>query len=186
MDIDDLRKQWHTMDVPDTDIRDMEREVSSGRGIPTLRDRLVRISRRRAVVCLAGALCLVPPLVPDYPVMAVMIGIFFVVMGVMHLVQLRCLRRLDISNVTVSEAAREVLRIETFRQRRRILGGIMAVPLTVYIIFTVTLDYGMVMLPACALGLIAGCAVAVSINRRATRLLNEIKSELGEDFSACG
>lgn len=184
MDIDDLRRQWHTMEVPDADIRAMEREVSTGSGITTLRDRLMRISRRRAVVCFVGALCLAPPLVPEHPVMAVMIGVFFIVMGGMHIMQLRYLRRLDLTDVTVSEVMREVLRIETFRVRRRIIGVVMAVPLTVCIIFTVTRDYGAVMLPACAAGLIAGCVVALFINRRATRLLNEIKRELGEDFSA--
>lgn len=184
MDIYDLKRQWDTLEVPDTDILAMEREVSTGSGITTLRDRLMRISRRRAVVCFVGALCLAPPLVPEYLVMAVMIGVFFMVMGVMHIVQLRCLRRLDLADVTVSEVMRRVLRIETFRVRRHIVGVVMAVPLTVYIIFTVTRDYGAVMLPACAVGLLAGCVVALFINTRATRLLNEIKRELGEDFSA--
>lgn len=130
MDIDDLKKQWHSMDVPDTEVRAMEREVSAGRGVQTLRDRLMRISRHRALACLAGALCLTP-LVYDHPVMTAMTMIFFIVMGVMHFVQFRNLRALDMSATTVREALESVLRIETLRSARRIVGIIMAVPLSV-------------------------------------------------------
>lgn len=183
MDIDELKKQWNTVDIPDSGVMEMEREVTSGRGAVTLRDRLMRISRRRALVCLAGALCMLP-LAPDHPAMVVKAVIFFIVMGVMHLVQMRNLRALDLTGSTVADALRGVLRIETLRTVRRVAGLVMGVPLTLYIIFTVTSSYGTLMLPVCMAGMLAGCVVAVLVNRRASRLLREIKRELDEDFSA--
>ncbi len=177
MDIDELKRQWNAVDIPDSGVRAVEREVTSGRGAVTLRDRLMRISRRRALVCLAGALCMIP-LVPDHTSMAV------IVMGVMHLVQMRNLRALDLSGTTVTDALRGVLRIETLRTVRRVTGIVMGVPLMLYIIFTVTSSYGTLMLPVCIAGMLAGCVVALLVNRRASRLLREIKKELGEDFSA--
>ncbi|MEZ3558426.1 MAG: hypothetical protein K1V86_03045 [Duncaniella sp.] len=183
MDIDELKRQWNAVDIPDSGVRAVEREVTSGRGAVTLRDRLMRISHRRALVCLAGALCMIP-LVPDHTSMAVKVIIFFIVMGVMHLVQMRNLRALDLSGTTVTEALRGVLRIETLRTVRRVTGIVMGVPLILYIIFTTTSSYGTLMLPVCIAGMLAGCVVALLVNRRASRLLREIKKELGEDFSA--
>lgn len=183
MDIDELKKQWNTVDIPDSGVRDVEREVTSGRGAVTLRDRLMRISRRQALVCLAGALCMLP-LVSDHTGMAVKVVIFFIVMGIMHLVQMHNLRALDLSGSTVTDALRGVLRIETLRTVRRVTGIVMGVPLTLYVIFTVTSSYGTLMLPICITGMLAGCVVAMLVNRRASRLLREIKKELGEDFSA--
>lgn len=178
MDIDDLKKQWNAMDVPDAGVRDMEREVTSrGGNVVTLRDRLMRISRRRMLVCVAGALCLLP-IAHDHTAMMVSGMLFFAVMGVMHFLQLRSLRALDLSASTVREALEGVLRIETLRTTRRVAGVIMAIPLIIYIVFTLTSNYGGLMLPACVAGVLAGCVVAYYVNRRATRLLLEIKREL--------
>lgn len=183
MDIDDLKKRWRTLDVPDTDVRAVERKVTSGGRVLTLRDKLMRISRCRVFACLAGALCMFP-LAAEHPAMTVMVVIFFAVMGVMHLLQLHNLRTLNPSVATVRETLERVLRIETFRTRRRIIGIIMAVPMSIYIIFTMTNSYGAWMFPACIAGGLTGCAAAVLVKRRSARLLREIKRELAEDFSA--
>lgn len=183
MDIDDLKKQWHSVDVPDAGIREVEREVTSGRNALTLRDRLMLISRRQALVCVAGALCMLP-LGATHPVMTLLAVAFFAIMGVMHMLQLRRLRALNLSCSTVREALAGVLAIETLRTVRRIIGITMAVPLGVGLIFAVTRAYGPLMFPACMAGLLAGCVVAFAVNRRSTRLLVEIKKALAEDFSA--
>lgn len=178
MDIDDLKKQWNAMDVPEARVRDVEREVASrGGNVMTLRDRLMRISRRRALVCLAGALCMLP-IGHDHTSMMILGILFFAVMGVMHIMQLHRLRALDLSASTVREALEGVLRIETLRTIRRVVGVIMAIPLIIYIVFTLTSNYGGMMLPACVAGVLAGCVVAYGVNRRAARLLLEIKREL--------
>lgn len=179
MDIDDLKKQWNTVDVPEADVREMERDVTSAGGnAMTLRDRLMRISRRRALLCLLGALCMFP-IACDHVVMMVLGVLFFAVMGGMHLMQLRRLRALNLSTSTVREALEGVLRIETLRSRRRAVGIVMAIPLIIYVIFTLTSNYGGMMLPACVAGVLIGCVVAYYVNRRASHLLLEIKRELG-------
>lgn len=179
MDIDDLRKQWRAVDVPEADVRDMERDVTSAGGnVMTLRDRLMRITRRRALVCLLGTLCMLP-IAYDHMVMMVLGVLFFAVMGGMHLMQLSRLRALNLSTSTVMEALEGVLRIETLRTRRRAVGIVMAIPLIIYIIFTLTSNYGGLMLPACVAGVLIGCVVAYFVNCRASRLLLEIKQELG-------
>ena len=102
----------------------------------------------------------------------------FVVMGVMHAVQYRMLSRLDLSAATVIEALGMVCRLELFRRTRRMIGLTLMVPLMVYMVMSFADSYDVYMLPCCLLGLLAGCVVGIAVNRRTTKLLREMKSQL--------
>lgn len=177
MDIDNLRKQWHSIDVPDSGIREMEREAMAGRSVAPMRDRLMRIGRYQVALCVAGVLCMLP-VVSDHTLMAVLVGLFFVAMGFVHVMQLRTLRRLVPSEVTVSEALELVLRYETVRSRKRLIGMTLVVPIVIYVILTLSSSYGSVIIPSCVAGALCGCLIAVLINLRTTRLLHGLKKEL--------
>ena len=148
-----------------------------GEGAHSLRDRLKRISLRLTAECVIGALCLIP-LVSDHVLLVVLVSAFFVVMGVMHAVQYRMLSRLDLSAATVIEALGMVCRLELFRRTRRMIGLTLMVPLMVYMVMSFADSYDVYMLPCCLLGLVAGCVVGIAVNRRTTKLLREMKSQL--------
>ncbi len=173
MDIDNLRQEWKSIEVPPCKeaTRELERKVASGKGAHSLRDRLKRISLRLTAECVIGALCLIP-LVSDHVLLVVL------VMGVMHAVQYRMLSRLDLSAATVIEALGMVCRLELFRRTRRMIGLTLMVPLMVYMVMSFADSYDVYMLPCCLLGLVAGCVVGIAVNRRTTKLLREMKSQL--------
>lgn len=177
MDIDNLRQEWKSIEVPPCKeaTRELERKVASGKGAHSLRDRLKRISLRLTAECVIGALCLIP-LVSEHVLLVVLVSAFFVVMGVMHAVQYRMLSRLDLSAATVIEALGMVCRLESFRRTRRMIGLTLMVPLMVYMVMSFADSYGVYMLPCCLLGLVAGCVVGIAVNRRTTKLLREMKS----------
>ena len=173
MDIDNLRQEWKSIEVPPCKeaTRELERKVASGKGAHSLRDRLKRISLRLTAECVIGALCL-------HVLLVVLVSAFFVVMGVMHAVQYRMLSRLDLSAATVIEALGMVCRLELFRRTRRMIGLTLMVPLMVYMVMSFADSYDVYMLPCCLLGLLAGCVVGIAVNRRTTKLLREMKSQL--------
>lgn len=183
MEIDDLRQEWNSIDIPETsrDTSRVERRVGQCDGRLTIRDRLMRISLRMIAVCVI-ALCCILPLGSEHLLMAVLVGTFFISMGIMHYIQYRALRSLDVTRMTLRDVLRRVYRIEALRSFRRIVGIVMAIPLVIFMIFTMTSSYGAVMLPACVLGTLAGCVISLVVNRRTTRLLREIRRELGNCF----
>ena len=162
MEINDLRQVWNSIDIPDPgqETSRVERRVGQCDGRLTIRDRLMRISLRMIAVC-AIAVCCILPLGSEHPLMALLVGIFFISMGIMHYIQYRALRSLDVTRMTLRDVLRRVYRIEALRSSR---------------------SYGAVMLPACVLGSLAGCVISLIVNRRTTRLLREIKRELGNCF----
>ncbi len=179
MNIDNLRKQWHSIDVPESDIREIERMALAGRSVVPMRDRLMRIGRYQLALCVVGVLCMLPA-VTDHTLMVVLVDLFFIAMGIVHMMQLRTLRRLDPSRVTVTEALGLVWRYETVRSRKRLIGITVVVPIVVYIVLTLSSSYGAVIIPSCIVGALCGCLVAILINRRTTRLLHALKRELGD------
>ncbi|MCI9172014.1 hypothetical protein [uncultured Duncaniella sp.] len=183
MEINDLRQVWNSIDIPDPgqETSRVERRVGQCDGRLTIRDRLMRISLRMIAVC-AIAVCCILPLGSEHPLMALLVGIFFISMGIMHYIQYRALRSLDVTRMTLRDVLRRVYRIEALRSSRRIIGIVLAIPLMIFMIFTMTRSYGAVMLPACVLGSLAGCVISLIVNRRTTRLLREIKRELGNCF----
>lgn len=183
MEINDLRHVWNSIDIPDHghETSRVERRVGQCDGRLTIRVRLMGISLRMIAVC-ALAVCCILPLVGEHPLMTVLVGVFFIFMGIMHYMQYRALKSLDVTRMTLRDVLRRVYRIESFRSFRRIVGIVMAIPLVIFMIFTMTRSYGAVMLPACVLGTLAGCVISLIVNRRTTRLLREIKRELGNSF----
>lgn len=179
MDIDNLRDEWKSIDVPpcgDETLK-VERKVASGHGVRTLRGRLKRISLRLIGGCVAGVLCMIP-FAPDHEVLAVAVSAFFIVMGVLHAVQYRMLSGMDPSNATMVDSIRDVCRLESFRRVRRMVGLALMVPLMVYMAMEFTDTYGAYVLPGCIAGLAVGCLAGVTVNRRATKLLREMKRQL--------
>ncbi|WP_301745535.1 hypothetical protein, partial [uncultured Duncaniella sp.] len=61
---------------------------------------------------------------------------------------------------------------------RRMIGLTLMVPLMVYMVMSFADSYDVYMLPCCLLGLVAGCVVGIAVNRRTTKLLREMKSQL--------
>ncbi len=180
MDIDDLRSQWNSIDVPEgfDPGLETERRVAASR-VPTLRDSLHRLFLRMVAICCVG-IATVIPFAHDHMTLFIVSLIFFIVMICVNLVQACAVSRIDMGRETVHSTLRRVYAIERRRLLTRIFGLMTAIPLVIYMTFTLAAVYGRFMMAGCMIGCVLGATIGLLINRRATSLLRDLRSSLEE------
>lgn len=180
MDINDLKNNWNSLNIPPAYNPGGEEELLSrlerGR-ISTLRDRLGNISRSLSQICLLGILMMIPYF-HESPALAILAIVFFVFMGVLHFRNYRRVSRLNFSEMTVKDAIETVGTIEHNRIRLRAIGMALGLPLVIFMCFTFSEAFGRYYLYGCIAGGVAGLIIGLYINRRAVAIIREMRAQL--------
>lgn len=183
MDINDLKNNWNSINIPpdyrNGDTRELLSRVERGR-VSTLRDRLSLISRNLALLCIGGILIMIP-YIHDAPTLAVLATCFFAFMGVNHMRNYRRIRNLNFSQMSVREAVMAVGNIESAKVRLRALGMGLGLPLAVYMCFTITDVLGDYYVYSCVAGAAIGAVIGLVINHRSTTILREMRRQLSQE-----
>lgn len=182
MNIDELKNQWKSIDAPReseaANSRELISRVTRGQ-VSTLRDRYLRISRMLTFVCVGGVLISIP-YISASPLLGVLMILYFIILGGMHVNTLFTLKDMRLSDMTLREAMRQVCRLERERIAKRAIGISLAVPLMIYLFMTLRDNYGNNVLAGCVIGAVIGLVIGLLINRRATDILRQMKEELGK------
>lgn len=183
MDINDLKNSWNSLNIPPDYTGGAPDEILSrlSRGrVMTLRDRLSRLSRVIAQICLIGVVCMVPYM-HESPTLAILAMAFFVFMGVRHLMNYRRISRLNFSEMSVREAILTVSDIERARVQLRAVGMTLGFPLVIYMCFTFSERFGEYYLYGCIAGGVVGLIIGIMINRRVVNILREMRAQLSQE-----
>lgn len=188
MDLDKLRNNWNSIDIPSgatsERVRKLESKVRTTR-VDTLRDKLFRITINLVIVSVFGLLTIVP-FVSDTPIMAMTAGAYFVLLGILNFGRAMTIRQINMSRLTVRDALLAVYRVERQRIVCRAIGITCAVPLLIYMLLTFADIYGRWMLYGALIGVLAGACIGLAVNHRTTALLKDLKSQLYDtDSSNC-
>lgn len=180
MDIEKLKSQWNSIEIPPASGADNPREflskVTTGR-VNTLRDRYLNISRMLIVVCVCGLFISVPYFSAT-PTLGILMAAYFVFLGVVHAMTFFKVRDLNFSRLTIRQAIERVCIIESDRIRKRTLGIALGVPLVFYLTMTLWDRYGETILYGCIVGIFIGLGIGVVINHRASEILREMRRQL--------
>ncbi|MCM1162970.1 MAG: hypothetical protein NC339_01775 [Muribaculaceae bacterium] len=180
MNIDDIKSNWQSLNIVPSTSYCCEMEHRAARNsIPTLCNRYFALNMRLIAVCCLGILTFIP-FASISPLLVYLSIIYFAIMGVMMAHQAISVRKINLSRMSVMEAINAVCCIERQRIVKRAVGLCMAIPLLLYFAVLIHEDFGDVMLYGCIAGGIVGIVLGIIINRKASRILSEMKAQLGE------
>ncbi len=183
MDLDKLRTQWNSIELPSdaetTRIRELEERVRDNR-VTTLRDKLFFLTRNLVFFSVLGLLTMIP-FVSESPILVITTGAFFVLMGLLNLYRALTIRQFDITTMNLREAMKALYRIERQKLICKIIGIVCAVPLLIYMAMTFADLFGPWALYGALAGTFIGGVIGLMINHKATALLREMKRQLSED-----
>lgn len=184
MNIDDLKNNWKSLDIADgcrqdADMRELISNVKQGR-ITTLRDRLCAIRRRMAITCFLCILIMIPYF-REATVLAILSILYFIFMGVLHLISYRQIKQMNFSLMTVRESIISVGNIMQDQIRKRAIGMSLGMPLIIYMLLMFTDIFGEDYIYGCLIGVVIGAVFGLLINRKIVGIIQEMKKQLSED-----
>ena len=185
MDIDELKSQWKSMELRIDHLeKDNKQLLSRIRGdrMKGVRGKLMARYRSIIMVCVLS---------PSWVVLMdkiwnldneilIIYTFFFVVMALANYYMYRLIGKVDCSVMSIKEALVATAKVEDTRQKVKLLGWILAVPLMI-IMFDVFEEMGHpeVIYGACA-GLIMGGVVGYFVERKTRRLIRELRQTLAD------
>ncbi len=178
MDLEQLRQKWQGLDSDHS--LDVE-NISYINEVKT-HSRIGRLRRYFAVMSVVALLwvALFPIVLwnMEVPRFIIIYGaVFFAVMGVMIIFVYRSLKVLDPGRQTVVEALQTVCRVQVLRRIHRQVGYLMALPLLAVMIYYFYM-ISMPMFYGGLAGAVIGLCIGVVNDRKASRLIASIRSEL--------
>lgn len=185
MDIDELKSQWKSMELRidhlEKDNKQLLSRISGDR-MKGVRGKLMARYRSIIMVCVLS---------PSWVVLMdkiwnldneilIIYTFFFVVMALANYYMYRLIGKVDCSVMSIKEALVATAKVEDTRQKVKLLGWILAVPLMI-IMFDVFEEMGHpeVIYGACA-GLIMGGVVGYFVERKTRRLIRELRQTLAD------
>ena len=185
MDIDELKSQWKSMELRidhlEKDNKQLLSRISGDR-MKRVRGKLMARYRSIIMVCVLS---------PSWVVLMdkiwnldneilIIYTFFFVVMALANYYMYRLIGKVDCSVMSIKEALVATAKVEDTRQKVKLLGWILAVPLMI-IMFDVFEEMGHpeVIYGACA-GLIMGGVVGYFVERKTRRLIRELRQTLAD------
>lgn len=185
MDIDELKSQWKSMELRidhlEKDNKQLLSRISGDR-MKGVRGKLMARYRSIIMVCVLS---------PSWVVLMdkiwnldneilIIYTFFFVVMALANYYMYRLIGKVDCSVMSIKEALVATAKVEDTRQKVKLLGWILAVPLMI-IMFDVFEEMGHpeVIYGACA-GLIIGGVVGYFVERKTRRLIRELRQTLAD------
>lgn len=186
MDIDGLKSQWKLMELRinqlEKDNRSLEMRITRDR-MKGVRGKLMARYRSLIVVCMLSPswIVLMDRMYPHLDnEVAIVYTFFFVVMALANYYIYRLIGKVDCSVMSIKEALVATAKVEDIRQKVKLLGWILAVPL-VLILFDVFKEIGHpeVIYGGFA-GLVIGGVVGYFIDRKTRRLIRELRQTLAD------
>lgn len=181
-DIDELKRKWREIDIPAPNASIGDGNIR--RTIPhSIKDRICRMNRRMLLVG-TGGLLVVPSLEKafDAPLwFMIFYGCYFLLAIAFNLIQLRMLRKTDLSTLTTVEAIAFLKRFSTTRSRFRTIMICLAVPLLVSLLCLIYHKNEPTMLLAAIVGGMMGALLGLRINNRFKKNIAMMRKFLGEE-----
>ena len=186
MDIDELKSQWKSMELRinqlEKDNKSLEMRITRDR-MKGVRGKLMARYRSLIVVCMLSPswVVLMDKMYPHLDnEVAIVYTFFFVVMALANYYMCRLIGKVDCSVMSIKEALMAVTKVEETRQRVKLLGWILGVPL-VLILFDVFKEIGHPeVIYGGFVGLVIGGVVGYFIERKTRRLIRELRQTLAD------
>lgn len=185
MDIDELKSQWKSMELRidrlEKDNKQLLSRISSDR-MKGVRGKLMTRYRSVIMVCIFSPIwmLMMNELYQVDVEVSIVYAFFFLVMALANYYMYRLIGKVDCSKLSIKEALVATTKVEETRQKVKLLGWILAVPLTI-IMFDVFEEIGHpeVIYGACA-GLVIGGVVGCLVERKTRRLIRELRQTLND------
>ncbi|MBR5332394.1 MAG: hypothetical protein IKV32_03745 [Muribaculaceae bacterium] len=185
MDIDELKSQWKSMELRidrlEKDNKQLLSRISSDR-MKGVRGKLIARYRAIIMVCVLSPswIVLMDKMWEFDNEILIIYTFFFFVMALANYYMCRLIEKIDSSVMSIKEALVATAKVEDTRQKVKLLGWILAVPLTI-IMFDVFQEIGHpeVIYGACA-GLVIGGVVGYLVERKTRRLIRELRQTLAD------
>lgn len=187
MDIDELKKQWQSMELRveqlEKDNRRLMTRISRDR-FAGLRGKLMARYRLMIIVCVISPVWML--LLEDVygvgRVLNVCYASFFVITALANAYIYYLFHKIDYSIMTVKEALTATTHLEITRCRLRMLGWLMVVPLLV-MMFQAFYETGQdEVIYGAWFGLIIGAIVGTIFDRKTRRLIRQMRQTLTEEL----
>lgn len=188
MDLDGLKSQWKSMELRinqlEKDNKSLEMRITRDR-MKGVREKLMARYRAIIMVCIFSPIwmLMMNELYQVDVEVSIVYAFFFLVMALANYYMYRLIGKVDCSTMSIKEALMATVKVEETRQRVKILGWILGLPL-ILIMFDVFKEMGHpeVIYGACA-GLVIGGVVGYFIERKTGRLIRELRQTLADALS---
>lgn len=188
MDLDGLKSQWKSMELRinqlEKDNKSLEMRITRDR-MKGVRDKLMARYRAIIMVCIFSPIwmLMMNELYQVDVEVSIVYAFFFLVMALANYYMYRLIGKVDCSTMSIKEALMATVKVEETRQRVKLLGWILGLPL-ILIMFDVFKEMGHpeVIYGACA-GLVIGGVVGYFIERKTGRLIRELRQTLADALS---
>lgn len=185
MDIDELKKQWKSMELRIDQLeKDNKRLLSciSNDKVWGVRKKLQTRYFALIVLCVVSPVWILLMNEMYYIDTEVLIiyTFFFVVMAVVNSYIYNLIGKVDCSSMTIKEALMAITKVEETRRRGQLLGWILAVPLVI-ILFRVFSEMGHPeVLYGASVGLVIGGIYGYIFERQTRQLIKELRKTLAD------
>ena len=188
MDLDGLKSQWKSMELRinqlEKDNKSLEMRITRDR-MKGVREKLMARYRAIIMVCIFSPIwmLMMNELYQVDVEVSIVYAFFFLVMALANYHMHRLIGKVDCSTMSIKEALMATVKVEETRQRVKLLGWILGLPL-ILIMFDVFKEMGHpeVIYGACA-GLVIGGVVGYFIERKTGRLIRELRQTLADALS---
>ena len=188
MDLDGLKSQWKSMELRinqlEKDNKSLEMRITRDR-MKGVREKLMARYRAIIMVCIFSPIwmLMMNELYQVDVEVSIVYAFFFLVMALANYYMYRLIGKVDCSTMSIKEALMATVKVEETRQRVKLLGWILGMPL-ILIMFDVFKEIGHpeVIYGACA-GLVIGGVVGYFIERKTGRLIRELRQTLADALS---
>ena len=185
MDLDGLKSQWKSMELRinqlEKDNKSLEMRITRDR-MKGVREKLMARYRAIIMVCIFSPIwmLMMNELYQVDVEVSIVYAFFFLVMALANYYMYRLIGKVDCSTMSIKEALMATVKVEETRQRVKLLGWILGLPL-ILIMFDVFKEIGHpeVIYGACA-GLVIGGVVGYFIERKTGRLIRELRQTLAD------
>lgn len=188
MDLDGLKSQWKSMELRinqlEKDNKSLEMRITRDR-MKGVREKLMARYRAIIMVCIFSPIwmLMMNELYQVDVEVSIVYTFFFLVMALANYYMYRLIGKVDCSTMSIKEALMTTVKVEETRQRVKLLGWILGLPL-ILIMLDVFKEMGHpeVIYGACA-GLVIGGVVGYFIERKTGRLIRELRQTLADALS---
>ena len=185
MDLDGLKSQWKSMELRinqlEKDNKSLEMRITRDR-MKGVREKLMARYRAIIMVCIFSPIwmLMMNELYQVDVEVSIVYAFFFLVMALANYYMHRLIGKVDCSTMSIKEALMATVKVEETRQRVKLLGWILGLPL-ILIMFDVFKEMGHpeVIYGACT-GLVIGGVVGYFIERKTGRLIRELRQTLAD------
>lgn len=180
MTLDELKQNWERIEVKadslDESIRDIERKVNANK-VSTIRDRVRRSTLRLGFLALVSPVVFVPLWTMSHTLL-IAATVFFFIMASLDFILASRLADIDYCTMTTAQALQATIDAERLRQKFKVAGIIMAVPLLLLMGYTFYQTGEPIIMYGCLTGAVTGGIIGLMLNAHFNRLFKAMKKEL--------